>query len=221
LLRAEASRDCKKHNKGEDVSEILPTSLEKLIEELSRLPTIGRKTAQRLAFYILQHSPPMAEELATAIARAGATVRPCRQCYFLAEGELCSICRDDRRDPTMLCVVEEPFDVVAFEKSGAYRGRYHVLQGRISPLHGIMPENLTIAPLMERLERAQPPVAEVIIATSPTVDGDATALYLAEQLKRFPCRVSRIGVGVAIGSSLELADELTLKHALERRQEIQ
>lgn len=202
------------------MASILPDSLEKLIEQLSRLPTIGKKTAQRLAFFILHHSPPMAEELAGAISRAGARVRPCRQCFFLAEEEICAICRSPQRDATILCIVEEPFDVVAFEKTGTFHGLYHVLQGRISPLHGILPENLTIAPLVERIKKAAPPVREVIIATSPTVDGDATALYLAEKLRPFGCRITRIGVGIAIGSSLELADELTLRHALERRQEI-
>lgn len=199
---------------------ILPESLEKLIEQLSRLPTIGRKTAQRLAFYILHHSPPMAEELASAISRAGTRVRPCRQCFFLAEDELCAICKRPQRDATVLCIVEEPFDVVAFEKTESFQGLYHVLQGRISPLHGVLPENLTISSLVERIKNASPPVREVIIATSPTVDGDATALYLAEKLRPFGCRITRIGVGIAIGSSLELADEVTLKHALERRHEM-
>ncbi|MCX7625549.1 MAG: recombination mediator RecR [Candidatus Sumerlaeaceae bacterium] len=199
---------------------ILPESLEKLIEQLSRLPTIGRKTAQRLAFFIIQHSPPMAEELAGAISRAGARVRPCRQCFFLAEEDVCAICKAPQRDASVLCIVEESFDVVAFERTGTFRGLYHVLQGKISPLHGVMPESLTIAPLLERMRNAVPPIREVILATSPTVDGDATALYLAEKLRPFGCRMTRIGVGVAIGSSLELADELTLKHALERRQEI-
>ncbi len=203
------------------MNSILPQTLERLIEELSRLPTIGRKTAQRLAFHIIRHSPPMAENLASAMTEAGARIRPCQQCFFLAEDELCSICKDQRRRPDIVCVVEDPFDVVAFEKAGAYDGLYHVLQGRISPLHGVMPEDLTISSLLERVAKAQPSIEEVILATSPTVDGDATALYLAEQLRGFRCRVTRIGVGVAIGSSLELADELTLRHALERRQDVE
>ncbi|MGB9690673.1 MAG: recombination mediator RecR [Candidatus Sumerlaeaceae bacterium] len=202
------------------MSTLLPQSLEKLVEELSRLPTIGKKTAQRLAFHIVRHSPPMAQNLAGALNEVGARVRACRQCGFLAEDELCCICTDPRRRTTTICVVEEPFDVVAFEKAGAYDGLYHVLQGRISPLHGLMPENLTIAQLLQRVAKAEPKVEEVILATSPTVDGDATALYVAEQLRARNCRITRIGVGVSIGSSLELTDELTLRHALERRQEL-
>lgn len=200
---------------------LLPESLERLIGELIRLPTIGRKSAQRLAFYILRHSPPLAQELSSALEQAAARVRPCRQCYFLAEAELCPLCTDPQRDPSQICVVEDAFDVIAFEKAGTYRGLYHVLEGRISPLQGVMPENLTIEALVRRLKEAPQPVMEVIIATTPTVDGDATALYLAEQLRNLGCRLTRIGVGVAMGSSLDLADELTLRHALERRRDIE
>jgi recombination protein RecR len=206
---------------GLAVNTILPPSLEKLVNELSRLPTIGRKSAQRLAFYILRHSPPLAGDLADALVQATTRIRDCQQCFFPAEDELCPVCTDTRRNRSLICVVEDPFDVLAFEKAGAYNGLYHVLQGRISPLHGVMPEDLRIDQLVERVRSATPPIEEVIIATSPTVDGDATALYLAEKLRSLSCRITRIGVGVAIGSSLDLADELTLRHALERRRELE
>ncbi len=214
------SDDARSEERAE-LKSLLPESLERLIAELTRLPTIGRKSAQRLAFHILRHSPPLAQELSSALEEAAARLRPCRQCYFLAEAELCPLCSDPQRNSSQICVVEEPFDVVAFEKAGTYRGLYHVLQGRISPLQGVMPEDLTIEALVKRIKEASPSVDEVIIATTPTVDGDATALYLAEQLRNLSCRLSRIGVGVAMGSSLDLADELTLRHALERRREIE
>lgn len=199
---------------------ILPESMEKLIVELSRLPTIGRKTAQRLAFHIAKHSPAMARDLARALEQVAQSLHWCRNCFFLAERELCSICSDPMRNPRVVCVVEDPYDVVAFEKAKAFSGLYHVLHGRISPLHGVMPEDLNIDALVARVQAAPTPIEEVIIATSPTVDGDATALFLGEKLRPFGCRMTRIGVGVSIGSSLELADELTLKHALERRREL-
>jgi len=202
------------------VSSVLPPSVESLVAELSRLPTIGRKSAQRLAFHVIKNTPPMAQKLANALQRVAEHVKLCPQCFFLTEGECCSLCGDNTRNMEIICVVEEPFDVVAFEKAGVYKGLYHVLHGRLSPLHGILPEHLKISELLHRVEKT-PGIEEIIIATSPTVDGDATALYLAEKLRFYPCKVTRIGVGVAMGSTLELADELTLRHALERRRSIE
>lgn len=199
------------------MSSLLPETVERLIHELSRLPTIGRKSAQRLAFHLLRAPADHAQALAEALEKLHRTVKLCEQCFFLTETQRCAICEDPTRDATLLCVVEEPTDVLAFEKAGVYKGLYHVLHGKLSPLHGIMPENLRIKELTERLERANPPVRELILALSPTVDGDATALYVANAVSGKVAKITRLGVGLSIGSSLEYADELTLQRALESR----
>lgn len=198
----------------------LPEPLERLVHELSRLPTIGRKSAQRLAFHILKSPDEQALALAVALQDVKSRIRFCSHCFFITERELCSICSDSRRDRSVICVVEEPLDVVAFEKSGSYLGLYHVLLGRLSPIHGVFPENLKLAELMVRLRAEDAGVGEVIIATNPNADGDATALLLSRQIEPLGIRVTRLGVGLSIGSSLEFADELTLRKALESRREL-
>jgi recombination protein RecR len=191
----------------------------RLINELSKLPTIGRKSAQRLAFHLLKSPPDYADSLATALQGLQRGVRLCAQCFYISEHELCEICRDERRDPAQVCVVEEPPDVLAFEKSGTYGGLYHVLLGRLSPLHGVTPDDLKIRELQRRIQTARTPVREIILATNPNVDGDATALYISKLVEPLGPRVTRLGLGLAIGSSLEYADELTLKKAFEGRKD--
>ena len=200
--------------------EQFPKALEALIHEFSRLPTIGAKSAQRLSLHLLKADPDQALRLAEALAGLHSGVKFCRQCFFLCEEDLCTICRDDRRDATRICVVEEPTDVLAVERSGAFRGLYHVLLGRLSPLQGVMPEDLKIAELMARVDAAAQRgegIVEVILATNPSVDGDATALYLRSLLEKRSVSTSRLGLGMPMGGSLEYTDELTLQKALEGR----
>jgi recombination protein RecR len=189
-----------------------------LIQQLARLPGVGEKTAARLAFHILRAPPSYADELARAIVELRQRLRQCSVCFQLTESDPCSICADERRDPALLCVVAFPQDLMAIERTGAFRGRYHVLHGVLSPLDGIGPDELRIQPLLARLQNGQ--VAEVILATSPNVEGDATALYLARLIKPLGVRVSRIASGVPIGGELEYADGVTLNRALEGRREI-
>lgn len=197
-----------------------PEALEQLIHELSRLPTIGRKSAQRLAFTLLKGSDEQPRRLASALYHLHERVHFCRQCYYITEEELCTICRDPNRDPSKICVVEEPMDVASFERTGSFRGLYHVLLGRLSPLQGVMPEDLKIDELMHRVRALQGKIDEVILATNPNVDGDATALYLSRLLETQGVRSTRLGLGLPIGSSLEYADELTLSKALESRKQL-
>lgn len=199
------------------MSEHFPKPLELLIHELSRLPTIGRKSAQRLALHLLKSDQSQAQALADALVGLHRGVRFCSRCYFLAEAELCAICQDQRRDQSVICVVEEPVDVVAFERSGSFRGLYHVLLGRLSPLQGVMPEDLKIQELLDRVSDPAGETAEVILATNPSVDGDATALYLHKILEKRGIKTTRLGLGVSMGSSLEYVDELTIQKALEGR----
>jgi len=193
--------------------------METLIAELSKLPTIGRKSAQRLAFHLLRCEREDALALAHAIEQMREKVRFCERCGNIAEDRLCAVCSDPTRDRSTICVVEEVTDLVAFERPGTYRGLYHVLGGCLSPLHGVTPEKLAIAPLVERLRSGE--VRELIIATNPSVDGEATALYLAKLARPLGVRVTRIGVGIPIGSSVEFADEVTVQKALEGRREIE
>ncbi|HEY7137481.1 MAG TPA: recombination mediator RecR [Acidimicrobiia bacterium] len=189
-----------------------------LIDELGRLPGVGPKSAQRIAFYLLKVAPEDAKRLANAIVDAKERVSWCRRCFNIAEGELCGYCRDERRDPHLLCVVEEPRDIVAVERTQEFRGRYHVLQGAISPIEGIGPEQLRIRELLERLGNEG--VEEVILATNPNIEGEATAMYLARLLKPLGIRVTRIASGLPVGGDLEYADEVTLGRALEGRREV-
>ena len=189
-----------------------------LIDELGRLPGVGPKSAQRIAFHLLKLPAEDVARLATAITDAKARVRFCARCWNFADGEFCPICLDDRRDTTTLCVVEESRDIVSIEKTGEFRGRYHVLLGAMSPLDGIGPEQLKMKELFARLEPEC--VQEVIVCTNPNTEGEVTALYLARMLKPFGIRVTRIASGLPVGGDLEYADELTLGRALEGRREL-
>jgi recombination protein RecR len=192
--------------------------VQSLVDELGRLPGIGPKSAQRIAFYLLKAAPEDAKRLARAIVEAKERVSWCRRCFNFAEGDLCVYCRDDRRDPTLLCVVEEPRDIVAVERTQEYRGRYHVLLGAISPIEGIGPDQLKIKELLARV--GDEGVQEVILATNPNIEGEATAMYLARLLKPLGLRVTRIASGLPVGGDLEYADEVTLGRALEGRREV-
>jgi recombination protein RecR len=190
----------------------------RLIDEFARLPGIGPKTAQRLAFYILNEPPEAARSLARALVEAREKIRRCSGCCDLTDRDPCAICQDARRNREILCVVEQPRDVMAMEKSRGFRGLYHVLHGAISPMSGVGPGDLTVRELMERLARSS--VKEVILATNPNVEGDATALYLARLIKPSGIRVTRLAHGLPVGASLEYADEITLSKALEGRQDL-
>jgi len=192
--------------------------VQELIDELGRLPGIGPKSAQRIAFHLLKLPSDDVSRLAMAISDAKARVRFCARCWNFADAELCPICADDRRDPTVLCVVEESRDIVSIEKTGEFRGRYHVLLGAMSPLDGVGPEQLKMKELFARLEPEG--VQEVIVCTNPNTEGEVTALYLARMLKPFGVRVTRIASGLPVGGDLEYADELTLGRALEGRREL-
>jgi len=192
--------------------------IQDLIDELSRLPGIGPKSAQRLAFHLVKAPPDDAKRLAEAIVQAKERISFCVECGNVAEGERCRVCRDEGRDRTVLCVVEEPKDVSTIEKAGVIKGRYHVLGGAISPLDGIGPEDLRVQELLERVERDG--VTEVIIATNPNLEGNATAMYVAAMLKPLGVTVTRLASGLPVGGDLEYADEVTLSQALEGRREM-
>ena len=196
----------------------MPAALSALVEELVRLPGIGPKTAQRLAFHMLKVPREQAAALAEAIVGLKDRTRYCARCYNLAEEELCRVCQDPRRDSQLLCVVEEVNDLLAVETSREYRGLYHVLGGSLSPLEGRGPDQIRGKELVARLEAGG--VREVILATNPNVEGEATALYLLRLLKPFPVKVTRIARGLPMGGDLEYADEVTLARALEGRREI-
>ncbi len=193
--------------------------VQSLIDELGRLPGVGPKSAQRIAFHLLKVAPEDAKRLARAIVEAKDRVSWCRRCFNFSEGELCSFCRDERRDPTVLCVVEDPRDIVAVERTQEFRGRYHVLQGAISPIEGVGPEQLRVREMLDRVRDEG--VKEVILATNPNIEGEATAMYLARLLKPLEVRVTRIASGLPVGGDLEYADEVTLGRALEGRREVE
>ena len=192
--------------------------IDHLIEALTRLPGIGRKTASRLAFHILRSSPSEAEQLARAILDVKEKIRLCSICFNLTDEDPCRICQDERRAREVLCVVEGPNDLIAIENTGDFNGRYHVLHGTISPLEGVGPDDLKIRELLERLQKEQ--ISEVILATNPTVEGGATALYLSNLIKPFGIKVTRIAYGIPMGSEIEYSDGMTLSKALEGRREI-
>ena len=192
--------------------------VQRLIDELGRLPGIGPKSAQRIAFYLLKAAPEDANRLARSITEAKARISWCTRCFNFATGDLCTFCLDERRDPTVVCVVEEPRDIVAVERTHEFTGRYHVLQGAIAPIEGVGPEQLRIKELMKRVEEEQ--VTEVILATNPNIEGEATAMYLARLLKPLGVRVTRPASGLPVGGDLEYADEVTLGRALEGRREV-
>jgi recombination protein RecR len=190
-----------------------------LIDELGRLPGVGPKSAQRIAFHLLKTPTADALRLATSITVAKERVTFCPRCFNIAEGEDCGICADPRRETSLVCVVEESRDIVAVEKTGEFRGRYHVLQGAISPIEGIGPDQLRVRELLARIEPEG--ITEVILCTNPNIEGEATAMYLGRLLKPLGLRVTRIASGLPVGGDLEYADELTLGRALEGRREIE
>lgn len=193
-------------------------SFERLLTELEKMPGVGRKTAQRLAFHVLRLPEGEVEQLLAAVRDVKSNIRSCSRCFSITESDPCAICSDAKRDSSLLCVVEQPSDVLAFERTGSYRGRYHVLQGVISPLDGITPENLRIGELLERTKGGE--VTEVIIGTNPDLEGEATALYISKLLRPLGVRVSRIARGLPIGGDLEYADQGTLTQALDGRKEL-
>ena len=189
-----------------------------LIDELGRLPGVGPKSAQRIALHLLKLPKEDALRLARVIGEAKERVAWCTRCFNLSEGPLCGICDDDRRDATVVCVVEEPRDLIAVEKTGEFRGRYHVLQGAISPIEGIGPDQLRVAELLARIDAEG--ITEAILCTNPNIEGEATAMYLGRLLTPLGIRVTRIASGLPVGGDLEYADELTLGRALEGRREV-
>jgi recombination protein RecR len=198
--------------------------IQDLIDELAKLPGIGPKSAQRVAFHLLKTSPAEAQRLAQSIVEVKEKVRLCRRCFNLSDQELCEFCRDTRRDPSVICVVQEPPDIVAVERTREFRGLYHVLHGAISPIDGVGPDDLRISELLERLNRlgnGEGSVREVIIATNPNTEGGATAMYLARLLVPLGVEVTRLASGLPVGGDLEYADEVTLGRALEGRRRMQ
>ena len=195
-----------------------PAPLEKLTEQFAKLPGIGRKSAQRLAFHVLGMTEGEAEEVASAILDAKRTVTCCPVCQNFSAGGLCPICASPKRDSATICVVADPRDVAAMERSREYHGRYHVLHGVLSPMNHVGPDDLSIKPLLERV--AQGGVEEVIMATNPDTEGEATAMYLSRLLKPFGVKVTRLAYGIPVGGHLEFADDATLMRALEGRREI-
>lgn len=195
-----------------------PLPLTRLIEQFASLPGIGIKTAQRLAFYMLTLSKEQTDAFANAVVEAHEKIKRCSICQNFTDGEVCSICSADERDHSTICVVEGPKDVVAFERTREYNGTYHVLNGLISPMDGIGPEQLSVKELLSRLGDGK--VKEVIMATNPTVEGEATAMYLSRLIKPLGVKVTRLAYGIPVGGELEYADEVTLFKALENRNEI-
>ncbi|HVE84760.1 MAG TPA: recombination mediator RecR [Myxococcales bacterium] len=195
-----------------------PDPLNRLVAQLARLPGIGEKTAQRLAFHILRQPPEYARELSAAILEVKEKVHLCARCFSLTEEELCGFCRDDRRDERVVCVVENVADLMAIERTREFKGRYHVLHGVLSPLEGVGPDQLRVKELLARLNEGK--IEEIIVATNPDVEGEATALYLTRLLKPMGLRVSRIAQGLPMGGDLEYADQATLARALSARREL-
>ena len=193
-------------------------ALEKLIEQFQKIPSIGRKTAQRMAFHVLDLSDDAAKEFADAIIDAHTKIHRCALCHNLTENELCPICESHNRDRSLICVVEEPRDVLAMERMREYSGVYHVLHGVISPMNGIGPEQLNIKSLVERVAKGD--ITEVIMATNPTIEGDTTAMYISKLIKPFGAKVTRLAYGIPVGADIEYADDVTLMRALSGRSEL-
>jgi recombination protein RecR len=195
-----------------------PSSILKLIKNFSRLPGIGEKTAERLAMHILRASTKETDELSLSIKEIKEKIRLCSRCFGLSDSEVCNICSDHTRNDSVLCVVEQPADMVAIEKSGSYTGRYHILQGVLSPMDGIGPANIRVRELISKI--AEGKVKEVVLATSTNVEGEATAAYIAERLGNYPVKTTRIASGVPMGGDLKYVDMVTLKRAMEGRHRI-
>ena len=199
---------------------VTPVPVTKLIDEFSRLPGIGPKTASRLTFYLLRNPADRALALAEALQELHENVVFCSVCFHIDERDPCSFCTSESRDRFTICVVQEPLDVLAIERTREYQGLYHVLQGAIAPAEGIGPEELKIAELVGRVQSSEPPVGEVIIATNPNLEGEATAMYIARQLVGLPVKLTRLARGLPVGGDLEYADEITLSRALSGRSEM-
>ena len=196
----------------------VPVSLKRLMEHFAALPGVGRKSAQRLAFFVLDMPQEQAEDFAASILEAKKTIHNCKVCQNLTDKEVCDICASKERDDSVICVVENPRDVMAFERLQEYHGKYHVLHGLISPLDGIGPEQIKIKELLVRLQETD--VSEIIMATNPTIEGEATAMYISKRLKPLGIKVTRLAFGIPVGGDLEYADEVTLSRAIEGRQEL-
>jgi recombination protein RecR len=192
--------------------------VERLITELSKLPSIGPKSAQRIAFHVVRSRPDDARSLAEALREVKERIRPCKRCFNLTESEECDICTDPRRDPSVICAVEDPYDIGPIERTGEYQGLYHVLGGALSPLDGIEPEDLRIAELVERVGKEE--TKEIVVATNPNTTGEATALFIAQELEGTSVRVTALASGLPVGGDLEYADEVTLGRAFAGRREI-
>ncbi len=192
--------------------------VERLIIELSKLPSIGPRSAQRIAFHIIRGRQEDALGLAEALREVKERIKPCRRCFNLTEAEECQICRDPRRDQSAICVVEDPYDIGPIERTGEYRGLYHVLGGALSPLDGIEPEDLRVAELLERIEKEE--INELVIATNPNTTGEATAMFIAQEVKDLRVRVTALASGLPVGGDLEYADEVTLGRAFAGRREL-
>jgi recombination protein RecR len=195
------------------------SAIDDLATELSKLPGIGRKTALRLTYHLLKQSPEQSRRLAEVLTTLTERVRPCERCFNLTEGDVCSICADTRRDAAVICAVEEASDISAIERAGEFRGTYHVLGGRLSPLDGVGPDDLTIRQLETRVSRGS--IREVILATNPSIEGEATALYVQRRLAPYQLTVSRIARGLPVGGDLEYADGVTIAQALSARRVMQ
>jgi recombination protein RecR len=197
---------------------IYPAPIRQLIKYMARLPGIGEKTAERLALHLLYTADPFVEELGRSILDVKRSVRLCSRCFSLADGELCAICSNPARDASVVCVVEQPGDMVALEKSGAFNGHYHVLSGVLSPMNGVGPDDLRIRELLQKVVAGG--VREIVLATGTSVEGEATAAYIASQLESRPVTVTRIAAGVPMGGDLKYVDQVTLKKAMESRRAI-
>ncbi|NQU42636.1 recombination protein RecR [bacterium] len=198
---------------------MLPPSLESAITHLTKLPTIGRRSAERLAFYLMRSPKQQVEELAAALVRMRENLRRCSRCHNITEEDPCPICRDDRRDTKVICVVEEALDAIAIESAGHFRGRYHILGGCLSPLKGVTASDLNFDSLHKRIESES--VEELILAMNPSVDGEATAVYMSQRFRPRGVRITRIALGLPMGGTLEHADGQTLHRALEGRRDVE
>jgi recombination protein RecR len=197
---------------------LYPPTITNLIKNISKLPGIGEKTAERLAMHILRAPRKEAEQLSRSIVEVKEKVRLCKLCHGLSDDEICKICTDPTRDASLLCVVEQPADMVAMERSGAFSGRYHILSGVLSPMNGVGPEDIRIAELIAKVKKGQ--IKEVVLATGTNVEGEATASYIAERLQTYALKVTRIASGVPMGGDLKYVDQVTLKKALEARYDV-